>query len=340
MRFSVEAKLLRSAVNVVGGIVKPGSHLMECVMIEARDNSLRVIASDHDTEAHAKLEAAVQVAGKACVNAADLRAIVKPMAGHIDATLSASGLLLACGPSRMSLPIIAGSLPRLPKPEGEVEVIGGVEAYLSCVDFAATDETRWHQRGVNFHDGFASALDGASFFCTPCDGGGGQIVPAQAKGIISKVGGRLFLSGDKWRVEAQGLMAMGRLIDHPPTEWRKFCPDADGPHKLDAGALLDAVSAVTVGRAAWTAIEATDGGLRVSGDRFKGAHIEGSYELPCAGFDQSLVVDTRILSKSLEPFRGQEVTFSTNGQLVRLDGSNGFSIFAPLRDARTQLVAA
>lgn len=338
MRFTVESDAFRKAVSVASLPVRRAYiPILDCVRIKAGDNALILTGTDMDTTVIAKCEAAVSDPGEACVNAADLKAIIARMKGPI----SVSGdLTLESGSAKLTLPTLTDAFPDAAKPKDEKEIVGGVETFIACVQFASTEEVKWHIGGVIFDTDTAVATNGVSFYATPCEGGAGQIVPHQAKPVFDKIGGRLFLGDGTWRVESEGCQAIGKLVDAPPVGWRRINFDRKPFSRVSADALTEAVEAVTVGRAAWVCLAPSGESYIVSGDRFTGSHIEGSFTVPTEGFPQGFVCETKNLLKVLAAYGGQNIALSTDGGVLKISTDRAFSLLMPMRDARTQLVAA
>lgn len=343
MRLQVEASNLRRIVAIAGLAVRRNAvPILQCIKLTATGGRLVAAGSDLDIWTQAKCEASVSEHGHCCVNLDDFKAVCQRIKGVVSMDLTPHGLQVEATGASLTLPVSGGEFPSVRKPENETEIVDGVAAMATCIPFAAVEETKFHLRGVTFDGDTATGTNGQRFYAVPSSGGTGQIVPSEAAPIIAKIGGRLFVNESTWRIEAEDMAAQGRLIDADPLDWKRHIFDVEPFAKLSADDLISAIELATVGRAAWTVFKGVKGGFEVSGDRFKGAHIESNCAAPCAGDPPSLVAATDIALAILKAFEGREISLSTANNLIMVRPSKGddFAIFGSLHDARSTLSEA
>lgn len=340
MRLQLDAKELRHILSIAGlPVSRQSVPILQCVHLSAKDGWLVAASSNLDIFTRARCEASVSDPGECCTNYDDLKAVATRLRGNVKLELSKEGLVISVEGVRLVLPISSEEFPSFSAPKEEVEIIDGVAAMAACVPFAATEETRYNLRGVTFDSDHAVGTDGKQFYCTTSSGGKGQIVPSDAAPAIAKIGGRLFLSNTTWRVEAENTHAAGRLVDANPVDWQRVLIHDEPFTELFADDLISAVEMATTGRADWVICEGRKGKYVVSGDRFKGLHIESAVDAPCEGEPQSFVTSTRILRSALKPFAGRKVSIASDGERIRVQPTQGgdFAIFMSMRDTRSNL---
>lgn len=333
MRASVEASLLASALGDIIGVAGRKNEITQCVRIAAKDNSLRLITTNYEIEAHAIVEAATQDAGHACVNARDLLFALKSISGCVDLSLSPNGLSVSCGSALSILPVRSEEFPRLQPPSDMEEIIGGVEAFLTCCSTASKDPARWHLGGVAFNGETAFGTDGKSARFCPVQGGAGRIIPAGAQAIISKLKGQLFVSDRLWRLEQENRTVIGQLLDAGVVDVEKL------PHGLplawtcDATELRQAIEAASFGRAEYVVLSRSSCGISVAGERFGGAHISATREVSATGNGATIVCSVSSLLAVIKDVKG-ELHVHTNGSVVEFHAENLRGLSMVIRDNR------
>lgn len=343
MKFQIEAKALAGIVATAGSAIKRNSvPILQCVKIDAKDARVTAIGTDNIITAYATATASVSAAGTACINFADLDAVVKRMRGVVSAEMTDAGLLLKSDRASLTIPALVGEFPPMSKPEDEAEIEGGALAIAECLPFASTEQAKPHIAGVNFSHGHAVGTTGTIFYATPCEGGQDQTVPVEGCTIINKIGGRLFLSDRTWRVEADGRGATGLLIDHPYVDWQRIAFDAETAVSFDADEALAAINMATVGRAFEVVFRSKDGTAAFSGDKFSGMRIDGESRIPCDGLDLCFVSNAKFLERALTPFSGAVVNVSVNAPIIKLtaEARAGWAFLSTLSDNRTELAEA
>lgn len=128
MRASVDTSLLIAALSDIGSVAGRDAEIIQCVRISAKDNSLRLITTNIDMEAHAIVEAATSEDGHVSVNARDLAFSLKGVSGWVELRASPEGLSISCATAQVTLPVRYEEFPRLPAPKDMMEIIGGVDA--------------------------------------------------------------------------------------------------------------------------------------------------------------------------------------------------------------------
>jgi hypothetical protein len=317
MKVSVEAKPLRAALDDISGVVRRGVDILECVQITAADNTLRLIATDMEIEAHAQVEASIPEGGKCCVNAADFKYAISAANDLIEFSVSDEGLAIAGRHSRAVLPVRVDEFPRLPRPDQMEEIEGGVRAFLACVPAASKDESFWHLTGVGFNGESAVGSNGKNARMFPASGGSGQMVPARAKAIISKIKGRLFVGEALWKIENQDRVVVGKLIDSKCPDLSKLPQDLPLVWNCSAEDLASAIDAVSFKRAAFVLMSGAPQGIQLSGEKFTGTHIDTRADIKADGPGATVVCSVSSMAVSLEGMSG-DLEVKTNGSAIEI----------------------
>ncbi len=347
MTYSVEVSDLKKSLGHVSSVVERSTaSIMEAVEIVAQDNALTLRGTNHRIEAQARCPAAVTGASKMCVSAVDLKAVIGRLPGVVEVEwaddLNVKGEMIIRNPKlTMKIPVTHGDLPRRARPQNEEEVEGGVAAFLAAVPFASKDETKWTQGGVFFDGKFAVATNSKSLIATPVYGGKGQCVPFSAQRIMQKIGGRLFLGDDSWRVEADGFHACGATVDTQMIDWHRIDFDSAPFMTIDREEAITAVESVTVGRSRMVHFGASGGGYVLSGEDFGDKRpLLGEYILGGDGSPLSFSASTAETIQCLRALDSETVALSTNGRAVKITGKDTYILMQPFADRRSQLEAA
>lgn len=334
MRVTVEAKPLQAALADIAGLTKRGVDILECVQITAKDNSLHLVISDAEIEGHAKVEAAVAVAGRVCVNASDFKYAIAGSTKEIELELTDVGFSVSGASVNARLPPRFEEFPRFSTPDDMVEIDDGVKAFLACVTSVAREETRFHLCGVGFTGELAYGTNGKEARFHPAKGGEGQIVPGRANAIISKIKGRLFLGDKLWRLENDGRVVVGRLIDANCVDITPLQRNMPEVWTCGAAELREKVETVTFKRAGVVVISGEEGKLHLSAEKFEGTHIDSRAEVGAEGIGGATIVcSAKGLSSILTGMSGR-LSLCTDGGAIELRAGDLRGLSMVMRDPR------
>lgn len=334
MRVTVEAKPLQAALADIAGLTKRGIEILECVQIIAKDNSLQLVISDAEIEGHAKIEAAVAEAGRVCVNASDFKYAIAGSTSEVKLELSDLGLSVSGASVNARLPPRFEEFPRLSPPKDMVEIEEGVLAFLSCVTSTAKEETRFHLTGVGFTGELAYGTNGTEARFHPAIGGGGQIIPARAASIFSKVKGRLFVGDELWKLESEGRVVVGRLIDANCVDISRLPSNMPEVWTCGAAELREKIEAVTFKRAGVVVISGEQGKMHLTAEKFEGAHVDAKAEVSAEGIGGATIVcSAKGLSSVLAGMSGR-LHLSTDGGAIEFRAGSLRGLSMVMRDPR------
>jgi DNA polymerase-3 subunit beta len=259
MIFIAELKPLLAAINAAGAVVAGRTVIpvLECFLVEAADNALRITATNMDTFITATCPAAVATPGRAAIPADHLKrfcAAATPGA-LVSAELGAARVALSAGRSRCTIAWLpAEEYPMLTDAAAPHEVTGGAAALAWCAGAAPADDARGYLNGLFFSADAAVATNGARLAACPAASAVDAIVPHAALSIIGPIiatGGRLFLGANTWRAEGDGVTARGKLVDGSFPDWRRAMPQGLVEMcTVDAAALSTALQQATLGGSA------------------------------------------------------------------------------------------
>lgn len=341
MRLSVEKSQLERALTIAASPIKRSRiPALECVGIEAKDNSLSFWGTDGDLRFRATCEAAVSEVGRTYVNAADLKALVGACGDVV--SLSRDNMLrVTSDPVSAALPLGDQTMDPPEKPEGISEIEGAVDAMKLAAPFTDRGGHVTDRMGITFSHGQAFAYNGVALIHSPISGDtDGQCVPAKAITLIARLDGRFFLAENAWRVEGEGFAAQGPLISlRSNLDWRITQKPGEPFAICEADALSGAIQSATLGRSRDVLIEASEG-LSVSGKRFEGRPVETSIDVSGDGFGGSGVFASAEMVRALSPFKGSVVSINSigSGVVISRQPEDGVRVaIAPLRDPMTNL---
>lgn len=346
MKFSAERQPLLDAIIKASLPIRRGDvAVLECLKFEAADRLL-LTGSCREIEVTAEAKAAITQIGTTLVNAADIKAVVaaSPKGGilTIDAT-ETDMTITGKGVSVRLMTIDPINFPQATSDAND-EVVSDIDILGLCAPFAATSEVRFNIHGVCIDGDAAVATDSnmiarTSVHCARS----GAIIPIQAIPVIRKLNGesgRLWVGETSWRIEAEGVRACGRLIDGKfPGNWRSLICDGVDLFKVGADAMTAALTASTLGRAEQIVLCAASNGVSLSGEKFKGGHIEAKIDcIANIEADFTVVISASKLRAALGAFGDVDISFSAYDGKLRLDADNGLTAaMTVLLDRRTSL---
>lgn len=334
MRVTVKAPPLFSAISDIADVVGRGAaEIMECVCLVAGDNTLRLTTGNGEIEAHAQIEAATPEAGTVCVNAKDFKFAISAASGVVDIELCDAGLRISGSHGKAVLPNLVQEFPRLAQPSQMEEVEGGVRAFLACVIAASKDETRWHYGGVGFNGQEAIGTNGQNIRIFPATGGSGQMIPIGAKAIIGKIKGRLFVGETLWKIENEGRVIVGRLIDAKCPDLSRIATGIPHAWTCEAEALEAAIGAVSFNRAEHVFFQRAEGGIGLTAEKFKGTNVDTQATVMATGAGAACVCSRASLKVTMDGMTG-DVKVRTNGEILELVSGDLRSVCTLIRDHR------
>lgn len=303
------------------------------VDIEAKDNALTMRAREYDVWAQASVPASTPEAGRACVSARDFSHIAR---GSVSADCSHHHLSVRSR-GTFSLPTVDAQV-EVSGLDGGVEIDGGLAAIQGLVSFCDPNHVSANCHGVGFINGRAMAGNGVVYASIPCGGGNGQIVPASVMRAMPKAG-RLFLSDDTWRVEAEGVKVGGQVLGDRFPDLTKQIGDAEPFAEFDANDLRDAISAASLGRAQEVVVSFDGASATVSGDRFTGAHVDTKAEFGCNAGRATCLFSVKQVERILGLYSGRTVFLSCDGRMFKFTpvGTGQFAVVGLLRDLRNDI---
>lgn len=324
MKFEVETKTLLRAVTAASKVISGRNVIpvLECLLLRAEDNALRLTGTDMDAEIAATCEAAVSAPGPLAVHADDLRRFLASLpAGSLTyASVEEDRLLLRAGRATASISTLpAADFPTFPVDAAPHEVPGAAEAFGFCAPYASDEEARYYLKGVYFSPDGTVATDGHRLGVTPVTSEVVAIVPINMAKVIKPLldaGGRLFLGERVWRVEVEGVTAMGKLIDGAFPQWQRALPAQNPVFAADTDDILSALRTATLDGVATSAfLTSGDGVIAISGEGHQRASAEAEFRAeiatPFAG-----CISTKYLQSVLAPFAGSVIeAFGASGVL-------------------------
>lgn len=322
MRFSIERDAFLAAARRAAAVIKSRNTIpvLACVLIEAKDNALRISASNIDMWTTATVEAAGARNGAACIDAAKLvawlTACPKNTLVHFD--MNENGVVAASAGG------LAATMATLPQEDFPVardsdkgtEVAGFIPAMRTCLPFASREETRYHMCGVAISQGSAVATD-AHRACAVAIGAPPEIaaiVPSAACAVIASAGpdARLWVSDRTWSCEDEGFTSAGKLIDGTYPDWTRVFGEADRAGEADADDLGAAFLSVLM-----ASDERSKGVLMKAGGETlvltcRSVAMMATAEVAWSGGKFSLGINARYAKDALAPFAGNVVKIATD----------------------------
>lgn len=353
MRAQAEIEPLRSAVEYAAQVVKR-SHvpIMGCLRIKAADNSLRLTGTDGTTFAFARCDGAVADAGDVAVDAAPLKAFLAAVAGPVSLsevdgklTLSASGaeaMLMASDPRDM---------PSVSKPGSETE-IDAVDAMTFCAPYVEKDiqnSVYSAYAGLRIDAQSVSAVGDHRKLIAHASITGGpdevSVIPGAALPAALKAlkGGRLFLSPNSWRVEAEDRSLAGRTMEPYAANLRPII-EGRGPvvATCDADDLRDAIAVAALGGAPDCRFDVSEGDLTLTGEE-RGNAFMGRRTITADGRAATFILPMTQMSTAARSLSGSVIEIATDGRAaIYLSpiGTDRSIVVQLLLDHRTQLPSA
>lgn len=344
MKFTAERAPLLAAVRAASHPVKRSYiPILEHIHLIAKDNRVRVIGSDMDTEVQSVCDASVPVAGAANVRADALRATLERSTAETVEMMFDEALSYRCGGVSLTFSVLDAEFPRMAKPDAGEEINGAEAALKFCAAFCDGGNYADWSKGINFEDGWAMAYDGAAFAWHEADAKDGRIIPQQAIQTCLKSLGRLFLTDRVWRSEIEGVTSCGKLLDYRfPEIWRKIIQPGEVVASFDADEVSQAVSAAMIGDASRVVLKMDGPGLSVSGEAFGRGSVSGaSATAKCdASAEVVAVLNGKSFSRILTALPGCVVNLSVTPQGLQITPNGGLqrgAAIGPLRDARNVL---
>lgn len=245
MNFTAAQPTLAAALAAAAATAASKTTLpvLQCVLLDASDGAVRIVASDLETTTTTTIAATVTEPGRALVNARDLAAAVRGMQGvsvrvHYDGTM----IVANSGTARARFPVMnPADFPKVPTADGDPTITVSGEALARLIDatsrFVATDEGRPNLCGVFLEvagdaismtstNGHSLAHDGADFASPTAH----AIVPRKALASIRAmcdVGSvDLYVSTARVSVVAGAWRLTTRAIQNNFPKWRAVMPKA------------------------------------------------------------------------------------------------------------------
>lgn len=310
MRFTTELPPLLAAVKRAASTVESRRTIpiLGCVHIAATDTGLRITGTNLDQTITASCDASVGAHGSLCVDAALLLAWLSqcPKGALIDASLIDGRLVLRAGRGVANFAVFdASDFPLMAKSEADAELVGAIDAILTCLSFVSDEETRYFLNGVAISQGHAVATNGriacAIKIAAPDDLA--AIIPARAVKVLSQCSpaARLWVGSNTWRCEDASAAMQGKMIDDTFPDWTRIMPGAAVLGSFDADAMSSAVSQVVM----------------ASGERARAIKIVAGKDgmtLECRG---DVMTATSVLAYDGEPFNaGLNAKYAQIGMAV------------------------
>lgn len=347
MRFIAERAPLLAAVRAASQPIKRSYiPILEHVCLIAKDNRVRVIGSDMDTEVQALCAAAVAAPGVANVHADALRAALERSGADTAEIVLSDAMQYSCGGVSVALPALDVEFPRLPKPDASEEIEGAEAALRFCAPFANTGGYADWSRGVNFEGGWAMAYSSVAFAWHEAGAGEARVIPQAAIPTCIKSLGRLFLGERTWRSEIEGVVSCGKLLDlHFPEFWRQIIRPGEIVASFDADEVGAAISAAMIGGASRTVLSLDGPRLSVSGEAFGKGSVSSAVATAACDASEPVVavLNGAALAGILSAFQGCVVNLSVTPQGFQITPNGGpgrGAAIAPLRDARNVIPSA
>lgn len=324
MKFEAETKALLRAVTAASKVIAGRNVIpvLECLLLRAEDNRLLLTGSNLDANITATCEAAVSAPGALAVHAEDLRRFLAslPAGSLTHASIEDDRLVLRAGRATATISCLpAADFPTFAVEAAPHEVSGAAEAFAFCEAFASKEEARYYLRGVYFSPEATVSTDGHRMGVAAVKSEIAAIVPINMARVIKpllEAEGRLFLGERVWRVEAEGVTAMGKLIDGAFPEWQRVLPAQNPVFTADADDILSALRTATLDGVATSAfLTSGDGAIAIRGEGHGRATAEAEFRAeiatPFAG-----CINTKYLQSVLAPFAGSVVeAFGAGGVL-------------------------
>lgn len=324
MKFEAETKALLRAVTASSKVIASRNVIpvLECLLLRAEDNTLRLTGTDMDAEVTATCEAAVSTPGALAVHAEDLRRFLAslPASSLTYAEVADERLVLRAGRASASISTFpATDFPTFPVDAAPHEVTGAAEAFAFCEAFASKGETRYYLNGVYFSPEATVSTDGHRMGVAAVKSEIAAIVPINMSRVIKPLldaDGRLFLGERVWRIEAEGVTAVGKLIDGSFPQWERALPAQQPMLTADADDILSALRTATLdGVAGQAFLTSGDGSVSIRGEGHGRATAEAEFRAEIAVAFAGCV-NAKYLQSVLAPLAGSVVeTFGANGTL-------------------------
>ncbi len=235
MKLETTARILKSALNVVGRVVDKRSTIPILSMVKFADGA--VTGTDLDNEVSVKLPSS-GFEGSACLPLHSLVRLVSHLSPDEAVRISANdkGASISFSSGRYDLPFIdVDDFPKFTMAEPEPIALNGErlkKAVAFVAPFISADETRYYLNGVHISEDAAVATDGSRMGWHPLgfDGGAfGKAIlpkrlvetlissPAPRAASISKVGSRIAF-------DMEGMSVRSKLIDGTYPDYRRVIP--------------------------------------------------------------------------------------------------------------------
>lgn len=262
MKFTIERSDALTAINRVTGVVARNSNvpILNNVLIETDNATIRIRATDLDMEATTTCPAAIEIRGATTVDACKLREIVNSAAPGSQLSFELGGddgdprLTVKSGRSRFRLPVLAPDIyPTVPDADWTATFdidAGTLGDMLARTIFAAGTEmcrpaligTYLTITGENIVAVGCSGRQFSTVRTTAPDASRDMpsiIIPTKAVHQVVKLLGdtgdaSVSVAANKWRVTVNDATITGKVVDYPYLEYQRGFPD-DIPHVAHAG---------------------------------------------------------------------------------------------------------
>lgn len=335
MRAEVHANDLRAAVKTASlAVRKSHAPITECLRISAVDNRLTVRGACAEVTTLGKADAAVADAGFALVGCAQFTALLGPLSGVIVLRSDESFLEVSASGGQFRLATHGGDFAPIAKSVSEVEVEGGVEAFLSCASFS--EDLAGEGATVLFDRGLVMGRSISLAKVERCSAAIQAQLSAKDARIFKSIGGRLFISDTRWRLEAEGKAATGLLLPRAAIPGPVAMPQGDLICELDADDLFAAMDSLARAGAAEITLEGEDGTASVNVSRSTSAHITGGLSVRCNGSLPFICVNPRPMAQMLKDMKGSTAQLFEVGRATvwRAAGSSSAFFLGQMRHVR------
>ncbi len=233
MKLETSARILKSALTVVGRVVEKRSAIPILGMVKFADGA--VIGTDLDNEVSVRLPA-TRFEGTACLPLHSLVHLVSHLSPDETVRISVGekAATISFSSGRYDLPTVdVADFPEFLMAEPQPIAVDGdrlKKAVSFVAPFISTEETRYYLNGVHISDDAAVATDGHRLGWHPLgfDGGafGKAILPKRLVDTLMVLPApkSVALAKDKIAFEMEGMSVRSKLIDGTFPDYRRVIP--------------------------------------------------------------------------------------------------------------------
>lgn len=230
--------------------------ILDCVLLTAEGDTLRVRGTDLDIEVTDTAPADVAKSGSLAVEAKLLSSIVAKAGGDISLSVKDGKLIVKSGKSRFTLNWLpAEDYPEMPAIKAAATFDVDLAAlFAPCVHAISTEEVRYYLGGIYFAStgefAVAVATDGHRLVRNQIDSlpeFAGIIVPRKTVGLLPKGGIQVAVSDTKIQITQGDMVIVSKLIDGTYPDYERVIPtNNDKVVQFDADSMKAAVGRVSV----------------------------------------------------------------------------------------------